>query len=112
MVIIIIVAIIIFIMNFQPLSKNHEWLSPLKVYDWIRTWKMEPDSWEEDNNGCYAFIGKSGLAERIMFVKIQIQINNEYASGIITEYPWLQKNLVNTHCSMYTLGDTSPHFYK
>lgn len=33
------------------------------------------------------------LAARILFVKIQIQINNEYGSGIISEYPWLQKML-------------------
>lgn len=38
---------------------------------------MEPDSWEEDNNGHYVFIGKSELAARILFVKIQMQINNE-----------------------------------
>lgn len=48
------------------------------------------------------------LAARALFVKIQIWIHNEYGSGIIAAYPWLQK-ILSTPIVLFIPWETCHH---
>lgn len=110
-IVVIIIAIIIPVMNIQPLSKKSDWPSPLKCIE------FEPERWslthESDSNGWYVFIGKCYLANKSLVCsnsdtdKQRGWFRNNCRVAMVTENP-----LVNTYCSIYSLGDVSPYFYK